>query len=318
MNHMPFKELLFAFILSCPLGAAALGGEFDAVSGTLRGALTDSRQGGDNTSIAPTMVDMAGKQKGAAAAPKDDLKKAVVYHLGRTIAYCDKHMDDCNGDKNWLRDFAKSIGNGRCNNRGYNCVNGVLEMCKQEAEGDDVTPMYYMACAAMLGKMGERDCAEGRPSCAGHLQGAVYFSLRAAAGCHKSFEKNKPRQAEADKLIERFAKTVNQNVKGVYVKHVEEAQTVTHHLVWHAGKEAGIIGTEKVLEFAFERLAWHTAGGVVSSVGLPLFVFSSMMLFHEIAASEMNNLVCLEWGHYYGGSYANAGTSITRMTSTIK
>lgn len=295
-----------------------MGGDFGDVNGAVRVALTESRQGGADAAITPTMVDEAGSQKGAAAAPKDDLKGAVLHHLDRTIAYCDKHMDDCNGADNRLRDFAKSVGNGRCNNRGYNCVNGVLEMCKQEIEESEVTPMYYMACGAMLGKMGERDCAEGRPSCAGHLQGAVYFSLRAAAGCHKSFEKDKAKQASADKLIERFSKTVNQNVKGVYVKHVEEAQTLNHHLVWHAGKEAGIIGTEKVLEFAFERLAWHAAGTVVSSVGVPLFAFSSVMLFHEIAASEMNNLVCQEWGHYYGGSYANMSGSITKMTATIK
>jgi hypothetical protein len=313
---MPLKNIIVA-VLALALAGPATAGDFDDVSGTLRGALQESRQSGSAQEIAPALEVMPGAAK-SASAPKDDLKPAVLRHLNRTIAYCDKHMDDCNGKDLWLRDFAKSIGNGRCNNRGYNCVNGVLEMCRAQLEDDDVTPMYYMACGAMLGKLGERDCSEGRASCSGHLQGAVYFSLRAAAGCHKSFEKHKEKQAEADKLIERFAKVVKQDVKTVYVKHVEEASTVGHHLAWHAGKEAGIIGTEKVLEFAFERLAMHTAGAVVSSVGLPLFVFSSAMLFHEIAASEMNNLVCLKWGHYYNGSYANVSGSLNKMTGYIK
>jgi len=226
-------------------------------------------------------------------------------------------MDDCNGANNSIRDFAKGIGGGRCNNRGFNCVNEVLEMCKQQAESE-ITPMYYMACGSMLGKLGERDCAEGRASCAGYLQGSIYFSLRAAAGCHKSFEKNKEKLAVADRNVDRFAAAVKQNVKGLYVGKVEEAQTVGHHLAWHTGKEAGIIGTEKILEFAFERLAWHSAGAVFISVGAPLFVFSTFMLFHEIAASEMNNLVCLEWGHYYKGSYANSSASIARMSGFIK
>ena len=73
-----------------------------------------------------------------------------------------------------------------------------------------------------------------------------------------------------------------------------------------------------MLEFAFERLAWHGAGTVVSSIGLPLFAFSTFMLFHEIAASEMNNLVCLKWGHYYNGSYANVSGSLNKMTGYVK
>ncbi len=314
---MTKRNLLLAFLLSCALGGAAGAGDFDGVEGSMREALMQSRSGGD-AGIVPALEVMPGNQKGAATAVKDDLKEAVLRHLDKSIAYCDKHMDDCNGANNSIRDFAKGIGGGRCNNRGFNCVNEVLEMCKQQAEEGEITPMYFMACGSMLGKLGERDCAEGRASCAGYLQGSIYFSLRAAAGCHKSFENNKSKQAEADKLIDRFAGAVKQSVKGVYVGPVEESQTVGHHLAWHAGKEAGIIGTEKVLEFAFERLAMHTAGAVVGSVGLPLFAFSSFMLFHEIAASEMNNLVCLEWGHYYKGSYANPSASIARMSGFIK
>ena len=314
------KTLLFAAVISLSLSAGAFSDDFEDVNGTLSDAIQQSRSKAGNSGLAPGIKAVQVPEKGfySGPAPKDDLKAAVIKHLDKNIAYCDRNMNDCNGANNRLRDFAKTIGNGRCNNRGYNCVNGVLEMCKGEIEGDKVTPMYYMACAAMLGKMGERDCAEGRGSCAGQLQGSVYFSLRAAAGCHKSFEKDKAKQAEADKLIERFAKAVNQDVKGIYVKHVEEASTIGHHLAWHAGKEAGIIGTEKVLEFAFERLAWHGAGTVVSSIGLPLFAFSTVMLFHEIAASEMNNLVCLKWGHYYNGSYANVSGSLTKMTGNIK
>jgi len=306
---------LLTLLLCAPCGAA-VAGEFEDLNGSLREAILESRQG------APADAGIAAEpvyEKSAGAQPpKDDLRAAVKRHLARTVAYCDAHMDDCNGADGGLRAFAKTIGNGRCNNRGYNCVNGVLEMCQGQLEGDEVTPMYYMACGAMLGKLGERDCAEGRGSCAGHLQGSLYFGLRAAAGCHKSFEKDKPRQAVADKMVERFAKAVNQDVKGVYVKHAEAASTVGHHLAWHAGKEAGIIGTEKVLEFAFERLAWHGAGAAVSAVGVPLFAFSTVMLFHEIAAAEMNNLVCLEWGHYYNGSYANVSGSLNKMTRHIK
>ena len=314
---MNMKTLLLSAALVCPLSGAAFSGDFGDLGGSLRESLLESRQGGD-PGPAPYLEAMPASQKSAAAAPKDDLKAAVLRHLDKTIAYCDKNMNDCNGANNWLRDFAKGIGGGRCNNRGFNCVNEVLELCKQQAEDGEVTPMYFMACGSMLGKMGERDCAEGRASCAGDLQGSMYFSLRAAAGCHKSFEKNKEKLVQADKLIDQFAKTVKQNVKGIYVGDVEGAQSVTHHLVWHTGKEAGIIGAEKVLEFAFERLAWHGAGAAVGAASAPLFVFSSFMLFHEIAASEMNNLVCLEWGHYYKGSYANAAGSITKMSAYIK
>lgn len=306
---------LLTLLLCAPCGAAAAG-EFEDLNGSLREALLESRQGAP--AAAAIAAEPVYEKNAQPQPPRDDLRAAVKGHLARTIAYCDKHMDDCNGTGNWLRDFAKTIGNGRCNNRGYNCVNGVLEMCQGQLEDDEVTPMYYMACGAMLGKLGERDCAEGRASCAGHLQGSLYFGLRAAAGCHKSFEKDKTRQAAADKMVERFAKAVNQDVKGVYVKHAESASTVGHHLAWHAGKEAGIIGTEKVLEFAFERLAWHGAGAAVSAAGVPLFAFSTVMLFHEIAAAEMNNLVCLEWSHYYNGSYANVSGSLDRMTRHIK
>ena len=124
--------------------------------------------------------------------------------------------------------------------------------------------------------------------------------------------------AEADALMEQFAKVVKQDVKAVYVGHVEGAATAGHHLAWHAVKEGGMIGTEKVLEFAFERLAWHGAGAAVSAASLPLLAFSTAMFFHEIAASEMNNLVCLKWGHYYKGSYANVAGSLHKMTAKIK
>ena len=317
LSYMTHRNLLLAFILSCALCGAAEAGDFDGVEGNMREALIQSRSGGD-AGIVPALEVMPGNQKSGGAPVKDDLKESVLRHLDKSIAYCDKHMDDCNGANNSIRDFAKGIGGGRCNNRGFNCVNEVLEMCKQQAEEGEITPMYYMACGSMLGKLGERDCAEGRASCAGYLQGSIYFSLRAAAGCHKSFEKNKEKLAVADRNVDRFAAAVKQNVKGLYVGKVEEAQTVGHHLAWHTGKEAGIIGTEKILEFAFERLAWHSAGAVVGSVGAPLFVFSTFMLFHEIAASEMNNLVCLEWGHYYKGSYANSSASIARMSGFIK
>lgn len=306
---------LLALLLCVPNGTAAAG-EFEDLSGSLRETISESRQ---RPAAAAEITPEPVREKAAhTQPPKDDLRAAVKKHLARMIAYCDRNMQDCNGTDNQIRNFAKTIGNGRCNNRGYNCVNGVLEMCESQLKSDEVTPMYYMACGAMLGKLGERDCAEGRGSCAGQLQGSLYFGLRAAAGCHKSFEKDKHRQAEADKMVERFAKAVNQDVKGVYVKHAEEASTVGHHLAWHAGKEAGIIGTEKVLEFAFERLAWHGAGAAVSAAGIPLFAFSTAMLFHEIAAAEMNNLVCLEWSHYYNGSYSNVSNSLNRMTRHIK
>ena len=204
-------KLTFAMFTSLLLAApAAYADDFTAAGASLRATLQEGR--GAPADIQPTAVY---EKSTPAAAPKDDLKPTVIRHLNGMIAYCDKHMDDCNGKDLWLRDFAKGIGGGRCNNRGFNCVNEVLEMCKDQAEDGEVTPMYWMACGAMLGKLGERDCAEGRGSCAGDLQSSVYFSLRAAAGCHKSFEKDKARQAEADALMEQFAKVVKQDVKAV-------------------------------------------------------------------------------------------------------
>ncbi len=254
------------------------------------------------------------------APPKDDIKASVIRHLDRAIAYCDKNKKDCDGANESIRDFSKGIGGGRCNNRGFNCVHEVLETCRQEISRKEITPMYYMACAAMLGKIGERDCAEGRATCAAQLQGSVYFALRAAAGCHKSFEGNKARLAEADALAKRFAVKAGQDIKAVYVQdaEAEQAQTIGHHLIWHVGKEGGVIGTEKVLEFAFEKLALHGASAAVEVAGGPLFIFSTFMLFHEIAASEMNDQVCTEWSHSYNGSYANAASSLDKMTRNIK
>ena len=314
---MKLTAALFA-ALTLALPGIAFCDELGDANGVLREAMTESRSGRSVALPAGIEAQPVAEKGARTAAPKDDLKPAVIRHLNGMIAYCDKHMDDCNGKDLWLRDFAKGIGGGRCNNRGFNCVNEVLDMCRRQAEDGEVTPMYWMACGAMLGKMGERDCAEGRGSCAGDLQSSVYFSLRAAAGCHKSFEKDKARQAEADALMEQFAKVVKQDVKAVYVGHVEGAATAGHHLAWHAVKEGGMIGTEKVLEFAFERLAWHGAGAAVSAASLPLLAFSTAMFFHEIAASEMNNLVCLKWGHYYKGSYANVAGSLHKMTAKIK
>ena len=310
---MAYRNILTA-ALALALAGAASAGDFSAEGAAVRGALQDGLAG--NAQVAAPQPEVMAVRSGAV--PKDDLKASVVRHLTRAIAFCDRNMDDCNGKDLWLRDFAKGIGGGRCNNRGFNCVNEVLDMCKRQAEDGEITPMYWMACGAMLGKLGERDCAEGRATCAGWLQGTVYFSLRASAGCHKSFENNKPKQAEADRLLEAFAKVVKRDVKGVYVGHTEESATVGHHLAWHAVKEGGVIGTEKVLELAFERLAWHGAGAAVSAAGMPLLAFSTFMLFHEIAASEMNNLVCLKWGHYYKGSYANVSGSLDKMTANIK
>ncbi len=305
------------FLLALP--GLAHSGDFDDLNGQLRTAIAEKSADRSGAGLNAAIKAAPVEQKSTHAAPaKDDLKPEVISHLDQMIAYCGKNMDDCNGRDRWLRDFAKGIGGGRCNNRGFNCVNEVLEMCKQQAEDGNVTPMYFMACGAMLGKLGERDCAEGRATCAGQLQGAAYFSLRAAAGCHKSFEKDKPRQAEADKLIEAFAREVKQDIKGVYVGHVHGASTVGHQLTWHGIEEGAVMGTEKVLEFALERLAWHGAGAAVGAVSLPLTVFSGAMLFHEIAASEMNNLVCLKWGHYYNGSYYNLTGSLRKMTDNIK
>lgn len=304
------RTALLALLLAAP---AAYADDFSAAGASLRATLQEGR--GAPADIKPEAVQ---EKSTHAAPPKDDLKPLVIRHLTGMISYCDRNMDDCNGKDLWLRDFAKGIGGGRCNNRGFNCVNEVLDMCRRQAEDGDVTPMYWMACGAMLGKLGERDCAEGRPTCARQLQGAVYFSLRAAAGCHKSYEKDKARQAEADKLIEAFAKKVKQDVKGVYVGHVHDAPSAGNQLMWFGVHKAEMIGTEKVLEFAFERLAWHTAGSVVSAASLPLLAFSGAMLFHEVAAAQMNHQVCLEWNHSYKGSYGNIAGSLGRMTAKIK
>ena len=59
-------------------------------------------------------------------------------------------------------------------------------------------------------------------SCAA-TQGCLFLA-GAAAGCHKSFEKDKG-LAVADRNVDRFAAAVKQN-EGDYVGKVEEAQTV--------------------------------------------------------------------------------------------
>ena len=275
----------------------------------------------DNTRVVspPSMVSVkkaGGETKGAA--PRDDVKPRVLAHLNASIDYCDSHMDDCNGGDGAIRAFAKTIGNGRCNNRGYNCVRGVLEMCKGQLEGTGITPMYYMACGAMLGKLGERDCAEGRASCAKQLQGALYFSLRASAACYKSYEEEPEKQGQAGTLMNRFATSVNGNVKDISVKDVAPAHSTTHILVWDGAREAATVATEKVLEFAFERLAMHGAGAVVGAIGTPLLAFSGFMLFHEIAAAQMHDEVCGNWSSYYNGNYSNVATSVQRMTAKVK
>lgn len=316
MNQIKY---MLAALMGISLFAGVCAQEFGAIGGDLRSALQDSRSGADNSGIQPAMLKTQTYTKSAhAQAPKDDLKGPVIKHLDKMLEYCDKRMDDCNGKDGSIRAFAKTIGNGRCNNRGYNCVNGVLEMCKGQLEDDDVTPMYYMACGAMLGKLGERDCAEGRASCGGDLQGAVYFSLRAAAACHKSYEKDPEELELADKNIERFSKVVKSNIKDIYVGEVEEGESIGTHLAWFGVHKVGMITGEKVLEFTFERLAMHTAAGVVGSASIPLFAFTGAMLFHEIAASEMNKLVCTEWDGYYNGKYSNVSRSITSMTGHIK
>jgi hypothetical protein len=253
----------------------------------------------------------------AAAPPKDDLKTTVLRNLDEAIRYCDANPENCNGDGNRLRNFAQGIGGGRCNNRGFNCAGEVLKTCTQELESGKVVPMYYMACAAFLGKLGERDCDEGRETCAARLQGSVYFALRAAAGCHESYKNDQENRAAADKLANRFAATINQNVKDVYVQDVPEAPSLKSHLVWKAvdavkGKVQG-----KILEFAFERLAWHGAQSVMAAANGPLSVYSNLMFIHSIAASEMNNQVCLKWNHSYNGSYANTSVSLVKMTEMI-
>jgi hypothetical protein len=274
----------------------------------------------DNTRVAisrPVSLGRAGGGSGATA-PRDDVKPRVKAHLDGAIAYCDAHMDDCNGPDGALRTFSQTIGNGRCNNRGYNCVRGVLEMCRAQLNGEEITPMYHMACAAMLGKLGERDCAENRGSCAGQLQGALYFSLRASAACHKSFEEDPGRQRGAKVQLDRFAAAVSRNVQGVYVGKIPAAHSTGHLLVWHTVQEAGVIATEKVLEFAFERLAMHAAGTAVSAASGPLLAFSGLMLFHHIAAAEMHEEVCLNWSSYYNGNYANVAASVQRMGASIQ
>lgn len=268
----------------------------------------------DNTRVAVTRAVAVTRS----SPPRDDVKPRVKAHLDAAIAYCDSHMEDCNGADGWIRDFAKTIGNGRCNNRGYNCVRGVLEMCRAQLDGEEITPMYHMACAAMLGKLGERDCAEGRGSCAGQLQGTLYFGLRASAACHKSYEEEPERQRVAKTHLDRFAAAVNRNVHEVYVGRMPAAHSTQHILVWHGVQEAGVIATEKVLEFAFERLAMHAAGAAVSAAGVPLLAFSGAMLFHHIAAAEMHEEVCLNWSSYYNGNYSNVSTSVQRMGARIQ
>ncbi|MEI7529871.1 MAG: hypothetical protein WCK76_13125, partial [Elusimicrobiota bacterium] len=129
---------LLAAVVSFSLAGGAFGDDFGNLSGDLSQAISESRAGGSNSVIQPAIEVAPVYSKSRAAAPKDDLKAAVIKHLDENIAYCDRNKDDCNGANNWLRDFAKTIGNGRCNNRGYNCVNGVLETCKGVAENDDV------------------------------------------------------------------------------------------------------------------------------------------------------------------------------------
>ena len=224
---MNIKISLFAAALFCAGAGLAFGDDFNDASGILRDTIIENRAGGGAQSDLGIKAVPVQVKSSVARAPKDDLKASVLRHLDGAIAYCGRNLEDCNGANGQLRDFAAGIGGGRCNNRGFNCVGEVLEICRDQAAGGEVTPMYYMACAAMLGKMGERSCAEGRASCAGYLQGSVYFSLRAAAGCHKSFEKDKEGLAAADGLIARFAGEVKRDVKDVYVGHVERAQSIT-------------------------------------------------------------------------------------------
>ena len=309
--------LAAAFLLS--LAGGVLADEFGEAGKTLRGKILEHNAGGNDPGKVSGIeaAPVPGKSSGAAG-PNDDLKAAVLRHLDKTILFCGKNMDECNGTDGRLRDFARGIGGGRCNNRGFNCVNEVLEMCRSQAGEGKITPMYYMACAAMLGQMGERDCAEGRASCAGHLQGTLYFSLRAAAGCHKSYEKDAAKHAESAKLIARFSAAVRHTVKGVYVADVEEGDALVPHLAWRAGRGVGIMGAKKILETAFERLAWEDAGAVLGATGVLLPVLSSTLLLHDVAALEMNNQVCLEWSHSYEGSYANVAGSLNKMTGYIK
>jgi hypothetical protein len=197
-------------------------------------------------------------------------------------------------------------------------VKEVLETCRAEITGGRTVPMYYLACAAFLGRMGERDCSEKRSTCAARLQGSLYFSLRAAAACHKSFENNREKQVLADELINRFSGVVRRNVRGVYVENVAESRSLTHHLIWLAAGAARDAATDKMLELALEWLAWHGARELLTASGPPMFVYSAITMLSEIAASEMNNQVCLEWSHSYKGSYENAAASLEKMTGTIK
>ncbi|MEI7529503.1 MAG: hypothetical protein WCK76_11240 [Elusimicrobiota bacterium] len=310
----PAAAVLVLFACASPAPAQDLSG--------LNGLAKGYTAAQDNTRVAvpaPVPVDQkTGRPYVKPAPPKDDIKPLVLRHLKASIAYCDAHMEDCNGAGNWLRNFAQTIGNGRCNNRGYNCVNGVLEMCQGLLEEKEITPMYYMACAAMLGKLGERDCAGGRASCAGRLQGSLYFSLRASAACYKSYEGDREQQPKAKALMDRFGTAVNRSVGGVYVRDAAPAHSTAHILVWEGAAEARNIAIEKVLEFTFEKLALHGAGAAVSAAGGPLLVFSGFMAFHEIAAARMNDEVCLNWNTYYNGSYANVTSSLSKISSSIK
>jgi len=56
----------------------------------------------------------------------------------------------------------------------------------------------------------------------------------------------------------------------------------------------------------------------LGAAGTPLLVFSGFMLFHEIAAAEMNKEVCLNWSSYYNGSYANVAGSVQKMSASVK
>lgn len=73
----------------------------------------------DNTRMvlpAPVPIDQnTGRPYVRPAPPRDDVKPKVLRHLNASIAYCDEHMADCNGADNRIRDFAKTVGNGRCN-----------------------------------------------------------------------------------------------------------------------------------------------------------------------------------------------------------
>ena len=143
----------FAILLPLLFQATAFA-QFDP---NTRGYIREFRMDIDNTRVASQPMRISPVKK-----PKDDIKPSVLKHLKTAIKYCDYNTEDCNGANDWIRNFAKGIGGGRCHNRGFNCVGEVLEMCQDQLEDNEITPMYYMACAAFLGKFGERDCAEGR------------------------------------------------------------------------------------------------------------------------------------------------------------